>query len=140
MNSHTVVFTTVFAVMFNVMVATAQKEWDAFKFNSRKELPKYLTAILIIILCPIAFFAVALSAIGKFPNQVDLLHTIQTLYLVTPVYGFQQSWLLLAGPLRWVQVEVSALSVSAWIAFLVLFGIGPILLLIWISFCSCNVQ
>jgi hypothetical protein len=132
-----VVYTTVFAVMFNVMVAASQ-QWKIFHLRRLSDLwsLRFVSAGVLIVLAPAVFFAFALLAIGKFPHIMNIWHLLSTLYWVTPVFGFQAVWLRLARCCGWVTApELRSAPVCAWVILSILLGLVPVLWLVLLSVC-----
>lgn len=96
------VYTTLFAVFLNVMVFISQQEFKAFKVPDKTHRIKFLSSLAIIVLCPAFFFMFSLTLMANFPDKVELLFLLLTLFWVMPVYGYQQAWLWLAFSNRWL--------------------------------------
>ncbi len=100
MNLYQATYTTVFAVMFNVMVARSQT-LEAFYVSNSQDVLKLASALLVIILLPILLFVLALQTLATFPEPLRTWPLCRMLYWVAPVYGFQQAWLGVANLLKW---------------------------------------
>ncbi len=129
MNTHYVtVYTTVFAVMFNVMVFISQG-LGAFKVPSASGVFGLLTAVFLVVIAPVLFFSYALAVIEKLAGPLRPPKIYRVLYWVTPVYGFQQLWLFIAWLVGWADFgnHTPGKEWVWWLIAFAAFGLAPAL-------------
>lgn len=129
MNHYITVYSNVFAVMLNVMVFISY-ERGAFKVPSGRGILRLVVSLVIVVLVPVLFFAGALTVIEKTTANMplDWWDLLWVLYWVTPVYGFQQLWLLTAWMSCWPDFgkNVPPLERTWWLVAFAGFGLNPV--------------
>ncbi|MBI2907527.1 MAG: hypothetical protein HYX92_07740 [Chloroflexi bacterium] len=102
---YVIVFVTVFAVMFGLILTTSQAQFHAFSQLKRFGWWRFTWSVAIIILAPSFFFASALLAIPRLVPASGCAPFVLTIVLLlwwtTPVYACQQLWLMLAVWKHW---------------------------------------
>lgn len=138
-NDYAELYRVLFPVVLTVTLRIAYDR-NAFRFDRSILVLSFFLSCVLFVIFPVILFLVALPVVKTFPLDFRWSSLAIGLYWLIPIYGVQQTWYLLARPLKLTQSEavLKGRSWWWWFSWVVFFMLPLFLLFAWLRYPDLN--